>query len=92
MSENLETPKSINFTINFDKDTVNIDAQNISGQGTRTVNVPDDNSSIIQSIPNETIDKSQSIIMLPFTGDREDILLSEAVARLDNGKEKNLSI
>jgi len=32
------------------------------------------------------------MIMLPFTGDSEDILLSEAVAIDDNDKEKNLSI
>ena len=92
ISENLETPQSIDFMINFDKDTVNIDAQNISGQGTRTVNMPDDTSIIIKSIPNENIDKNQSIIVVPFIGDIEDILLSEAVAILDNGKEKNLSI
>lgn len=92
MSENLETPKNMDFTINFDKDTVSIDPQNISGQATRTVNIPDDNSIIIQSLANETIDKSQSIVILPFTGDMEDILLSEAVAIDNNGKEKNLSI
>ena len=30
--------------------------------------------------------------MLPFSGENTAILLSEAVAKLNNGKEKNLSI
>lgn len=92
MSENLETPKSIDFTVSFDKYTVTIDSQHITGQWTRTINNPDDNSILIQEIPNGKIDKSQSMIMLPFTGDIQDILLSETVAKLNNGQERNLSI
>jgi len=92
MSENLETPASINFTISFDKDKVSIDPTNLSGQGTRTFSNPDENSIIIQSIPNQTVDKSQSLILLPFTGEIRDILLSEAVAKTNNDKQQNLSI
>lgn len=92
MSEKLETPANIDFTISFDKDSIFINAQNISGQGTRTTNFPDENSIIIHSIPNQNIDKSQSIVMLPFTGNNENILLSEAVAQLSDGTEKSLSI
>lgn len=92
MSEILETPKSINFTVSFDKDTINIDPQNISGQGTRTWNNIDATSILIQSTPSENIDKSQSILMLPFTGEIKNILLSEAVATLNNNQEKDLSI
>ena len=92
MGETLQTPESINFTISFDKETIVVDAQNISGQGTRTVSNPNENSLIIQSIPSEIVDKSQSILMLPFSGAQKDILLSEAVARLKNGKAKDLSI
>ncbi|MCX6823835.1 MAG: hypothetical protein NT085_01805 [candidate division SR1 bacterium] len=92
MSEKLETPKNIDFTVSFNKDTITIDSTNISGQGTRTTRNPDENSIIIQSTPSQTMDKSQSIIMLPFTGEIRDILLSEAVAKLSNGTEKNLSI
>jgi hypothetical protein len=79
MAETLGTPAKIDFTISFDKDTVSIDANNLSGQGTRTFSNPDENTIAIQSIPNQNIDKSQSLIMLPFTGDSTDILLSEAV-------------
>lgn len=92
MSERLENPKSMDFTISFDKDTVTIDPQNISGQGTRIFSNPDENTILIQSIANENVDRSQSLILLPFTGDIEDILLSEAVARLDDGGKKDLSI
>lgn len=92
MSEKLETPKNIDFTVSFNKDTITIDSTNISGQWTRTTRNPDENSIIIQSTPSQTMDKSQSIIMLPFTGEIRDILLSEAVAKLSNGTEKNLSI
>lgn len=92
VSENEEIAKSIHFTISYDKDTITIDPQNISGQATRTVDIPDDNSIIIQSLANESIDKNESIIMLPFTWESEDILLSEAVAIDNDGKEKNLSI
>ncbi len=92
ISANLETPKNIDFTISYDKDTITIDPQNISGQATRKISTPDDNTFLIQSTPNENIDKSQSIVMLPFTGEIKDILLSEAVARDITGKEKNLSI
>lgn len=87
MGENRETPENIEFTISFDKDTVTIDPQNSSGQGTRTISSLDENSIIIQSIPGEIVDKSQSLIMLPFSGEQKDILLSEAVAN-----EKWLSI
>lgn len=79
MRENMETPKNIEFTISFDKDTVTVDPQNSSGQGTRTISNPDENSIIIESIPGEIVDKSQSLIMLPFSGEQKDILLSEAV-------------
>ena len=90
--ETLETPAKIDFTISFDKDTVSIDTNNLSGQGTRTLSNPDENNITIQSIPNQNVDKSQSLIMLPFTGDSTDILLSEAVAQMNNGETKNLSI
>ncbi|MEI8008791.1 MAG: hypothetical protein WCI00_05375 [bacterium] len=43
-------------------------------------------------MPGQTVDKSQSIILLPFTGEIKDILLSEAVANLNDGSQKNLSI
>jgi len=92
MSEKLETPASLDFTVSFDKDTITIDPANLSGQWTRTTNNPDENSIVIQSLPSQTVDKSQSIIMLPFTGEIRDILLSEAVAKLSDGTEKNLSI
>jgi len=78
MAENMETPENIDFMISFDKDTVTIDPANLSGQGTRTYSNPDENNIIITSIPTNII-KSESLIMLPFTGDIEDILLSEAV-------------
>jgi hypothetical protein len=92
MSEKLETPASIDFTISFDKDKVSIDPTNLSGQGTRTSSNPDENSIIIQSIPSQTIDKSQSLILLPFTGEIRDILLSEAVTNTSDGKQQSLSI
>jgi len=92
MSEKLETPANIDFTVSFDKDTVSIDAQNISGQWTRSIDTPDDNSIIVHTTPQQNIDKSQSIIMIPFTGNYEQILLSEAVATSSNGTRKNLSI
>ena len=92
MSENLETPKNIDLTISFNKDTVTIDTKNLSGQGTRTAKNPDENSVIIQSTPGQIVDKSQSIVLLPFTGEIKDILLSEAVANLNDGSQKNLSI
>jgi hypothetical protein len=92
IAEKLEIPTSINFTVSFDKNTVTIDPQNMSGQGTWTTANSDDSSIIIQSVPGENIDKSQSLLMLPFTGEIRNILLSEAVAKLNDGKEKNLSI
>lgn len=92
MSQKLETPASIKFTVSFNTDTITIDPKNLSGQGTRTYANPVTNDITIQSIPGENIDKSQSIILLPFTGEIRDILLSEAVAKLNDGTEKNLSI
>ncbi|MEI6118935.1 MAG: hypothetical protein WCP92_07085 [bacterium] len=92
MSEKLETPTSIDFNVIFNKDKITIDPTNLSGQGTRTFNMPDDSNVIIQSIPGTNVDKSQSLIMLPFTGENKDILLGEAVAKLSDGTEKNLSI
>lgn len=92
MAEKMDTPASIDFTISFDKDTIIIDPQNLSGQWTRTFSNPDENSILITSIPGTTVDKSQSLIMLSFTGDMTHILLSEAVVKLSNSQEKNLSI
>ncbi len=79
MAEKMETPANIDFTISFDKDTITIDPASISGQGLRTFNLPDQETITIQSLPNKEIDKTQSIILLPFTGDNEDIILTEAV-------------
>lgn len=92
IGENRQTPENIEFTISFDKDTVTVDPQNSSGQGTRTINSPDENSIIIESIPGENVDKSQSVFMLPFTGEQKDILLSEAVAEFKTNKKQDLSI
>lgn len=75
----METPANINFTISFDKDTIIIDPASITGQGLRTFNLPDQETITIQSLPNQGMDKTQSLIMLPFTGDKEDIILTEAV-------------
>ena len=92
MAENLVTPASIDFTVSFDKDAITIDPQNLSGQGTRTRSNPDENSIHIQSIPNPNADKSQSLLLLPFSGESKDILLSEAVAKLSDGNTKDLAI
>lgn len=92
MAETLDTPASIDLTVSFDKDTITIDPAVISGQWMWTFSTPDDSSIIIQSLPNEDIIKTESVIMLPFTGDIEDILLSEAVAKSIDGTSKALSI
>lgn len=78
LAENKETPQQIDFTVSFDKDTVTIDPENLSGQGTRTYSNPDENSIIITMTPTNII-KKESLIMLPFTGESTDILLSEAL-------------
>ncbi len=92
LAKDKETPTQIDFIISFDKNTVSIDPENLSGQGTRTYNNPDKESIIITSTPDQNVDKNQSIIMLPFNGALRDILLSEAVATFANKKDKNLSI
>lgn len=92
MSEKLKTPASIDFIISFDQNTVTLNADNMSGQGTRIISNPNSNDIIIQSLPGKNVDKSQSLIIIPFTGEIKDILLSEATAKLVNGEEKSLSI
>ena len=92
ISEQLETPTKIDFTISFDKDTISIDTQNLSGQGTRSIDKPDNNIIIMHINPQQNIDKTQSIVLIPFTWNYDQIVLSEAVAQFNNGKEKNLSI
>ena len=92
MSTDMETSESIDLTISFDKDTVTIDPQNLSGQGTRTISSQNIDNIIIQSTPGENVDKSQSITILPFSGDMRNILLSEAVATLPDGTTKSLAI
>lgn len=92
MSENLEPLERIEFTISFDKETISIDPENIEGQGTRTRSDIDEQTFNIQYIPDTEIKKSESSILLPFTGDSKDILLSEAVGNQLNGKFKDLSI
>lgn len=92
LSQTGEVPASVDFTISFDKDTVTIDPNNLSGQGNRTQSKPDKDDIIITSTPSKNIKKNQSLILLPFTGAIRDILLSEAVGKFANGKTKNLSI
>jgi len=77
LGENLEIPKQINFTISFNEDTITIYPENLSGQGTWSYTATN-NEIYITSLPNENIDKMQSLIMLPFTWTIQDILLSEA--------------
>ena len=86
LGENTETTKQINFTISFNEETITIDPENLSGQGTWSY-TNTNNEILIQSTPNINMDKTQSLIMLPFTGAVHDILLSEATT-----DEKNLSI
>ena len=92
MAEKLETPKSIDFTISFNQETVTIDPNNLSGQGTRIIKSLDSNNITIEVIPSPNRDESQSILLLPFTGEKEDILVSESTMKLNNDTEKNLAI
>jgi len=92
MSENMEIPTSIDFTILFDKDKISIEPQNLSGQVVSTIIHQNDNEIMIRASELQNKDNSQSILLLPFTGESENILLSEAVATLIDGKQKNLSI
>lgn len=79
LAEKREIPQKIDFTVSFDKDTVTIDPENLSGQGTRSYNIPDESNIFITSLPQSTLIKSESLIILPFTGESTDILLSEAI-------------
>ncbi len=72
-------PTNIEFMISFDKTTITIDQENLSGQGTRTYSKNDGEINILSILP-KNMDKTQSLILLPFTGDKKDILLSEAMA------------
>lgn len=64
----------------------------MSGQGTWTTTNTSD-SLTITFTPNENLDTSQSIIMIPFTGDQQDIILSEAKAvKIHHQKIQDLSI
>ena len=92
MSQQLNTPAHIDFTISLDPESIHLDTQNSSGQGIRTLDTSDKNNIAIQIAPSENIDKNQSIFVLPFSGENKNILLSEAVATFANGQEKNLSI
>lgn len=75
----METPTNIEFMINFDKTTITIDPENLSGQGTRTYSKNDGEINILSILP-KNMNKTQSLILLPFTGDKKDILLSQAMA------------
>lgn len=87
LGENIDTPEKILFTISFNEDTVTIDPENLSGQGTWSYTT-NTNEIHIESLPNQNIDKTQSLIMLPFTWTTRDILLSEATTDM----KKDLSI
>ena len=86
------TPTGIDITISYDKESITIDPQNLSGQGNQSLSNPDENTIIIHTILSQTVDKSQSITILPFSGDMRNILLSEAVATLPDGTTKSLAI
>lgn len=79
LAEKMEMPTNIEFMISFDKTTITIDQENLSGQGTRTYSKNDGEINILSILP-KNMDKTQSLILLPFTGDKKDILLSEAMA------------
>jgi len=92
LAETLQTPENINFIIDFDDDNIEINAENLSGQGTWTRTRIDKNTIHIESFPNKDIKKEESLIMLPFSGDMRDILLSEALATYPKNKKQYLSI
>jgi hypothetical protein len=92
MSEKLETPKTIDLTISFDKNSITIDTKNLSGQWTRSIDTPDEETIVVHTNPQSNIDKNQSMILIPFTGNYKQILVSEAVAISNNNIRKNLSI
>ncbi len=92
LSKDIEPLERIEFTIRFDGEEIIIDPENIQWQGTRARWEVDENTLSIQYTPDTNIQKSESIILLPFTWQIQDILLSEAVGNMANGKPKNLSI
>jgi len=77
-AEQLDTPQKIDFSVFFDPNTIQIDPQNISGQWTRSYTLPEKWNITIRSFPPTDIDKKQSLILLPFSGEAKDILLGEA--------------
>jgi len=92
MAENMETPASIDFTVLFDKDKISINQQQLSGQGVFATINQNDNEITIRSSEIQNTNKGQSLLILPFTGEMNAILIGEAVATLIDGKQKNLSI
>lgn len=83
-------PPQIIFSLAFNPTTIHIDANNISGQGLWTyTNKPE--SMTITFTPNQNTDKTQSIIMIPFTGNQKEIILSEAI-KIDHQQSQDLSI
>lgn len=75
----METPTNIEFMISFDESTVSIDPKNLSGQGAWTYSQNGGDINILSILP-KNMNKTQSLILLPFTGDKKDILLSQAMA------------
>jgi len=88
LAENKDIPTSIEFSIIFDEDTITLDTNNITGQWTRNITNTVTDAIYILSLPWITINTDESLLMIPFSGDARDILLSEAIATIQNTTQR----
>jgi len=83
---------TINFTINFNNETVTIDPEHMTGQSWISI-LGQDETSITLSISDiDWLKKNESAIILPFQWTTKDILISESKTTLHNGQQKDLSV
>ncbi|MFA5748417.1 MAG: hypothetical protein WC872_04910 [Candidatus Absconditabacterales bacterium] len=92
VSSGIQDFAKIKFYIIFEPKIINIDTNNLSGQGKFQVSDHIANSLTITISDIQGLDNNQSVLMLPFSGENKNIILAESKLYLSNGKEKSLSI
>ncbi len=83
VAPHLNNIKELTCTITFDPETIRIDTNTITGQATRTVQeMPGE--LIIHITPHTPLVPEESLVMIPFSGDRKHIIVTEAKSEKGN--------
>ncbi|HKL44407.1 MAG TPA: hypothetical protein VJ892_03950 [Candidatus Absconditabacterales bacterium] len=94
LSDKLQNISNITFSIIYDKENINLNLEKFDSQTEYEILSSQEGSFVVKftNFSGIDYDYQKSLFELPFDGEMQNVLISEGMANLFNGENKNLSI